>query len=187
MSTIQKNQFVNPDIIQNPMLSQWISIDRDGKILLRAGKVELGQGIGIVQLQIAAEELDVPVDAIRMVAGHTGVSVDLGYTSGSNSVQIGAMALRQICAHVRQLFIEAASKVFNTPSDEITLRNGVFSTDQTKTRLTYLDLASRVDLNTAVSNAVKTKNHLAYKISGQSIKRPDLNKKLFDYQEIKKL
>lgn len=179
MSTIQKNQFVNPDIIQNPMLSQWISIDRDGKILLRAGKVELGQGIGIVQLQIAAEELDVPVDAIRMVAGHTGVSVDLGYTSGSNSVQIGAMALRQICAHVRQLFIEAASKVFNTPSDEITLRNGVFSTDQTKTRLTYLDLASRVDLNTAVSNAVKTKNHLAYKISGQSIKRPDLNKKLF--------
>ncbi len=179
MSSSQNSAATNPDIIQNPNLSQWISIQRDGKILLRAGKVELGQGIGVVQLQIAAEELDVPLDAIRMVAGNTDVSVDQGYTSGSNSVQIGGMALRQICAQVRQLFIEAASRVLNTSADQIRLNNGIFSTDQSEKTLRYADLASQVDLNIPGTGQVAPKKHAEHTISGQSIKRPDLNKKLF--------
>ncbi len=179
MNNSLKSATTNPDIIQNPTLAQWISIDSDGKILLRAGKVELGQGIGIVQLQIAAEELDVPLDAIRMVAGNTDLSVDQGYTSGSNSVQIGGMALRQICAQIRQLFIEAASRVLNISADEIRLKNGIFSTHQSVKTLRYADLAQRVDLNIPASGQVATKKQADHTISGQSIKRPDLNKKLF--------
>ncbi len=179
MSAEQKIEALNPDIIQNPKLSQWLSIDAEGMILLRAGKVELGQGIGIVQLQIAAEELDVPITALRLVAGHTAVSVDQGYTSGSNSVQIGAMALRQICAQARQLFIDAAAKVFNTQTDQVRLTAGLFSAGHTEQTLTYLDLAPRVELDVAATNNFKSKKHTEHTISGRSVKRPDLNKKLF--------
>jgi len=156
MSSVPTSEWTNPDIAQNPKLSQWISVEKDGKILLRAGKVELGQGIGIVQLQIAAEELDVPIDAIRMVAGNTDVSVDLGYTSGSNSVQMGGMALRQICAQVRQLFVEAASSFFKTSTQNVILANGLFSAATATETLTYSDLAPHVDLNTTATNFATT-------------------------------
>lgn len=178
---MKENPFVsnNPDIVQNPTLSQWISIDRDGKILLRAGKVELGQGIGIIQLQTAAEELDVGIDDIRMVAGNTDISVDQGYTSGSNSVQVGAMALRQICAQVRHLFITAASKILNTSIEHIRLSHGIFTTADSDKLLSYLDLASEVDLGIPATNEVTAKIIAEHTLSGKSIKRPDLQKKLF--------
>ena len=179
MSTSVNGKPSNPDIIQNPKLSQWITIDSDGKILLRAGKVELGQGIGVVQLQIAAEELNVPIDAIRIVAGHTDFSVDQGYTSGSNSVQIGGIALRQICAQVRQLFIEAASRALNIIPQEIRIKDGIFSASQTAKTLRYLDLAASVDLNILATTSISPKAITEHTISGQSIKRPDLDKKLF--------
>ncbi len=169
----------NPDIVQNPHLSQWISIDQDGKILLRAGKVELGQGIGIVQLQIAAEELDISIHDIRMVAGNTDTSVDQGYTSGSNSVQVGAMALRQVCAQVRHLFITAASQLLNTPIENISINNGIFTATGTNKALSYLDLASKVNLEIPASDLACAKKRAEHKVSGQSIKRPDLQNKLF--------
>ena len=170
---------LNPDIVQNPTLAQWISVDSDGMILLRAGKVELGQGIGIVQMQVVAEELDVAIASIRMIAGHTEVSVDQGYTSGSNSVQIGAMALRQVCAQIRQLFLDAASSFFQTPVDRIQLSNGIFSTPHSDKRISYLDLAPKVDLNIPATGRITSKNKSDYRISGASIKRPDLQRKLF--------
>src|SRR5580692_2131632 len=44
-----------------PLLDAWIRIDRDGTITVFTGKAELGQGIRTALLQIAAEELVVPV------------------------------------------------------------------------------------------------------------------------------
>ena len=176
---VNQSALNNPDIVQNPNLSDWISIENDGKILLRAGKVELGQGIGIAQLQIAADELDVSIDGIRMIAGNTDISVDQGYTSGSNSVQVGAMALRQVCAQVRHLFLTAASHILNTSIERISLKNGIFSAPDRDKKLSYLDLASTVDLETPATNVVTVKNPTDRTVSGKSIKRPDLQKKLF--------
>ena len=170
---------INPDIAQNPTLAQWITIDSDGMILLRAGKVELGQGIGIVQMQIVAEELDVGIESVRMIAGHTDISVDQGYTSGSNSVQIGAMALRQVCAQIRQLFLTAASIVLQTPTQQITLSRGMFSTPGSDRHLSYQDLAPEVNLHIPATGLAVPKNKSDYRISGVSIERPDLQRKLF--------
>ena len=178
MSIVQ-NITLNPDLKLNPLLSQWISLDSDAMILLRAGKVELGQGIGIVQLQIAAEELDVPITAIRLVAGHTGLSVDQGYTSGSNSVQVGAMALRQICAEVRHAFIHCAARQLDVSVESITIDRGVFSAAGATSTLTYADLAPHVDLNVPATGLIQAKKIAQHTIVGKSIQRPDLEKKLF--------
>jgi nicotinate dehydrogenase subunit B len=42
-----------------------------GTVMLKTGKVELGQGILLALRQIAAEELDLTVDAVATVSGDT--------------------------------------------------------------------------------------------------------------------
>src|SRR5205085_12204816 len=67
------------------------------------GKVELGQGIMTALAQIAAEELGVPLDKIRMLPVSTAVSPDEGVTSGSLSIQDGGRGLRKACAELHAL------------------------------------------------------------------------------------
>ena len=51
----------------NPRLSRWIRVADDGTVDVRVGKVELGQGILTALAQIAADELDVAADRVRML------------------------------------------------------------------------------------------------------------------------
>lgn len=44
-----------------PYLDSWIRIDANGAIAVFTGKAELGQGLKAAILQVAAEELDVPI------------------------------------------------------------------------------------------------------------------------------
>src|SRR5215470_4254037 len=55
----------------NRMLDAWIRIGADGNATVSTGKVELGQGIVTALAQIAAEELDLPLDRVRMISGDT--------------------------------------------------------------------------------------------------------------------
>src|SRR5258708_39779532 len=66
----------------NRMLDAWLRIDADGTAMIFPGKVELGQGAMTALAQIAAEELDLPFDSIRVATTETGKSPDEGHTSG---------------------------------------------------------------------------------------------------------
>src|SRR5262245_6549168 len=59
-------------LANNKMLDAWIRINPDGTATVFTGKVELGQGIITALAQIAAEELDLPLSRIDMIAGDTG-------------------------------------------------------------------------------------------------------------------
>ena len=56
-------------LIDNPILSQWIAFEEPGRVRVGSGKVEIGQGILTALTQIAAEELDVGFDQVRLVSG----------------------------------------------------------------------------------------------------------------------
>ena len=72
---------------KQPNLDQWMSITSDGRVIVRSGKVDIGQRISTAMAAIAADELDVAIDRIDMAQVETGVSPDEGVTSGSNSMQ----------------------------------------------------------------------------------------------------
>ena len=55
----------------NRLLDAWIRIGTDGNAMVCTGKVELGQGIVTALAQIAAEELDLPLDRVQMISGDT--------------------------------------------------------------------------------------------------------------------
>ncbi|HET7402048.1 MAG TPA: molybdopterin cofactor-binding domain-containing protein, partial [Usitatibacter sp.] len=82
----------------NRRLSRWLRFDRAGYVEVRTGKVEIGQGILTALAQIAADELDVPFDRVRMIPASTAASPKEGVTSGSLSIQDSGTALRHACA-----------------------------------------------------------------------------------------
>ena len=52
----------------NPKLSSWLRFSPEGQVTVSPGKVEIGQGIVTALAQIAADELDVDIGRVRMVA-----------------------------------------------------------------------------------------------------------------------
>src|SRR5271169_786850 len=93
-----------PDLSANPLLSRWIVVDDDGALVMRTGKVELGQGAVTGIAAIAANELGVPVARLRVVAGDTRCAPDEGVTAASMSIEQGGAAMRSAAALVRGLF-----------------------------------------------------------------------------------
>jgi CO/xanthine dehydrogenase Mo-binding subunit len=92
-----------PALSHAKRLSQRVHFERDGTVSIASGKVELGQGILTALAQIAAEELGVPLEKIRMLPASTAYSPDEGVTSGSLSIQDAGKALRKVCAELRAL------------------------------------------------------------------------------------
>jgi CO/xanthine dehydrogenase Mo-binding subunit len=78
-----------------------IGVTPAGRVTLFSGAVDIGQGSNTIMLQIAAEALGMPVQAIDLVAGDTDLTRDAGKTSASrqtfvsgNAVRLAATALR---------------------------------------------------------------------------------------------
>ena len=82
-------------------MSTRLSIDGEGRVLVRTGKVELGQGVHTALAQIVADELGVALERVQMLPVDTDTSPDEGVTSGSLSVQDAGAALRSACGELR--------------------------------------------------------------------------------------
>ena len=68
----------------------------DGRIEVRHGWTEMGQGINTVAIQVAVSELDVPASAIDVIVDTTR-ELGLGQTTGSRGTLMGAGAVRAAC------------------------------------------------------------------------------------------
>ncbi len=51
---------------------RWVGFEDEGRVRFATGKVEIGQGIVTALAQIAAEELDVAPERVRIISGDTG-------------------------------------------------------------------------------------------------------------------
>ena len=86
-------------------LDDWVAVEPDGSITAFSGKVELGTGVRTALTQIVAEELDVPLERIRMIMGDTARTPDEGYTAGSMTISGSGTALRLAAAEARQVML----------------------------------------------------------------------------------
>lgn len=163
----------------NRSLDGWIRVDAAGTITLFTGKVELGQGILTALAQIAAEELDVRFDVMRVVSADTTRSPDEGYTYGSQSVEQSGAAIRVAAAQARHRLMMAAASRLDDRLEDLTVAAGVV-TGLNGRHLTYWELAAgKADLLAIqVSADVALKPAELYKIVGQSVQRIDLLPKL---------
>ena len=132
-------------LVANPVLATWMEARPDGGFVLSIGKSELGQGISTAVAQIAAEELDVPVEMITTRAPSTR-GPDEGRTSGSMSVADSGSAVRAVAANVRALFVAEAARQWSVPAREVEVSAGVLAHAPSGRTTSYAHLAGAVDL-----------------------------------------
>src|SRR6266404_3183408 len=93
-----------------PFLDSWVRIDADGSITVFTGKAELGQGFKTAFQQIAAEELDVRFESLKVITVDTHLTANEEYTAGSHSVQDSGTAIQNAAAQARELLLAAAAR-----------------------------------------------------------------------------
>ncbi len=165
----------------NPRISQWLRFAPDGSVEARSGKVEIGQGIVTALAQIVAEELDVSLDQVRMLAAATSTSPDEAVTSGSLSIQESGAALRQASAHARALFLDAAAAQLGVAHADLCIEQGrIYSNTQGGNAVTsYGALAALVNLDIDASPAFAPKPPAQHRIVGSAAPRRDLPEKIY--------
>src|SRR3954452_13243838 len=109
---------------QNPRLDQWVGFPEAGKARISTGRVEIGQGGLTAMRQIAAEGLGVDPARIVLQTGDTALTPNEGYTAGSQSIQFGGIALRLVCAKVRELVLDHAAASFGHRRGGVVVRHG---------------------------------------------------------------
>jgi nicotinate dehydrogenase subunit B len=163
------------NLAANPLLDRWVSFETDGVVSLRTGKVELGQGAMTAIAAIAAKELGVDLESIRMEPADTRRSPDEGYTAGSFSVEHGGSAMRWACAMVRSLFEQQAREILG--DGELVVRSGSFMLAGHNEGVSYWELAPKVNL--AQSSAKLPQPALiGGSVDHEGLQRLDLDAKL---------
>jgi nicotinate dehydrogenase subunit B len=163
----------------NRKLEGWIRLEPDETVTVFTGKAELGQGVLTALAQIAAEELDVAFDKIRMVSADTSRGPDEQYTFGSQSIEQSGSAIRAASAQARASLLVAAARRFGAPAEDLQIKLGVIASREGK-RATFWEVASGDPdlLKGEVPATAALKKPSDYLIVGKSINRVDLPGKL---------
>jgi nicotinate dehydrogenase subunit B len=167
------------DLANNSQLDRWVSFSGDGMAVISTGKVEIGQGVLTALMQIAAEELDIAPERIVLRSGDTALTPNEGNTGGSRSIQQSGIALRLVCAEVRQLFLEHVADIDGCSPNNLMVQNGTIVHGGAPTEHSYWTLADAVNLSREATGSALPKRVSEYKIVGQNLPRIDLSEKVF--------
>ena len=161
----------------NPMLDSWIRIDADGSITVFTGKAELGQGVKTALIQIAAEQLYVPPQRIRLITADTRQTPDEGYTAGSNSMKDSGTAIMNAAAQVREILIARASERLGVAADRLKAQDGAVVTDDGR-RLGFGELVGDNLTRVRADGQSKLKDPATYSVVGKAMPRVDIPAKV---------
>ncbi|MGE5139055.1 MAG: molybdopterin cofactor-binding domain-containing protein [Rudaea sp.] len=159
-------------------VDDWLAINRDGTITVLSGKIDSGTGVQTALAQIVAEELDVPLERVRMVMGDTARTPDEGITAGSTTMRFGGFALRHASAEARRALLEMASETLDAAEDELTVRDGVISVSHhPQQTIAYAELMGGKRFNRVITLKAPLKRPGEYHVVGQPAPRLDLPRK----------
>ena len=161
----------------NRSLDQWLTINADGTVTVRPGKVEIGQGILTALVQIVAEELDIGVERIRLIAAATTLSPNEGITSGSRSIQESGIALRFAAAEARELLIARAAARLGASVEQLSVRDGIV-TSRGGGSISYWELTDESLLRREATAEAPPKTAAEYELVGRTIPRVDIPAKV---------
>lgn len=160
-------------------VDSFLAIDAAGKATIYSGKVDLGTGVKTALTQIAADELDLPMESVTIVQGDTALTPDQGPTWGSLSIQSGGMQVRQAAAAARAKLVAEAAGRLGVPAADLSVADGAISGGG-KT-VTYGELIGGKSFAIALDPKapVPTKDPKSFKFVGKSARRLDIPAKVF--------
>jgi CO/xanthine dehydrogenase Mo-binding subunit len=125
----------------DPASTAHVRLGADGHATVYASTAELGQGSRTVLTQIAAEELALPLERVRIVGPDTQITPYDRSTGASRSTTLMGTAVHRAAAAVRTQLVDIASSVWGLPPMALEARDGAIWHETE--RLPYADLLAR--------------------------------------------
>jgi len=148
----------------------FVQIDASGQVTLYVSQAEMGQGVRTSLPMLLAEELDVDLDAVKVV----GVGADPAFNhpwfrsqvaGGSTSVRGLFEPMRRAGAQARHMLVEAAANRLEVPVESLRTEAGFVIHEASGRRLGYGELASAasaLDVPDPASLTLKSPENFRY-------------------------
>jgi len=106
----------------------FVRLNEDGDVIVISGVMDNGQGNDSMISQIAAEELGIPLERIKVITGDTSVTPsDQGAYSQASTVISGG-AVKAAAADAKEQLLEVAAQMLEASKEVLVARNGrIFS------------------------------------------------------------
>ncbi|MGZ5466713.1 MAG: molybdopterin cofactor-binding domain-containing protein [Thermoanaerobaculia bacterium] len=115
----------------------WVTIHPNGRVHVKVGKVEMGQGVRTALPMILAEELDADLAAVTIETASPSPDFRSLGTGGSGSVMRSWDPLRKAGAAARAMLVGAAAAKWAVPPESLTTRDGFVLHEPTRRRAAY--------------------------------------------------
>jgi len=99
-----------------------VHVYKDGTVHLNHGGTEMGQGLFIKVAQVAADELGVTVDRIRINAADTSKVPNASATAASSGSDMNGKAAQVACAKIRRRLTDFAATHFGVSEAQVEFR-----------------------------------------------------------------
>src|SRR5690242_4213229 len=157
-------------------LNAWLRIGADDSITVIVDRSEMGQGVYTALPMLLAEELEVDLSRLKVVAAPVGEAyvnaLNGGQITGtSNSVPDAWEKLRKAGAQARLMLIAAAAKMWHVEPTECHAVNGKVVSEQGKTA-SYGQLAEAA-ARVPVPKDVPLKDRTHFRLIGKALPRLD--------------
>jgi isoquinoline 1-oxidoreductase beta subunit len=153
----------------------YLTIHRDGTIIIMSKNPEIGQGIKTSMPQIIAEELEVDWKQIEVQQGTLDGKFGDQFAGGSTGINTNFAELRKAGASAREMLVEAASRRWKTAVDNCYAREGFVHNKNSNEKLSYGELVDDASKISPVANP-KLKEKKDYTLIGKSISGVDNHK-----------
>ena len=169
----------SPSLADAPGIDDWLAFNEDGSLTVLSGKVELGQGIATALAQVAADELDIKLERVRVLMADTERTPDEGGTTGSRSLETSGVAIRLAAASAREHLLALAFEQLEsqTPAQALRVADGLISDPITGRSVDYWQLLAGKRFAIPVNPNAQLKPPASYHLVGESLKRLDLHGK----------
>src|ERR1700722_15180604 len=164
--------------IQSFAPNGFIRIGRDGRILLVMPSTEMGQGIYTAEATLIAEELEIGLDQLEVVAAPPEAAnyaqplFKAQLTGGSTSIRGVWTPLRRAGGGARMMLVAAAAEQWKIDPKDCVARRGVVSHAPTGRALAYSALVDFV-LHQQLPQDIPLKAPKDFKLIGSPLKRID--------------
>jgi isoquinoline 1-oxidoreductase beta subunit len=161
----------------------FVRIEAAGRIVLVMPSVEMGQGIYTAEAVLLAEELDVALDQVDLVAAPPDALLyaqplfKAQMTGGSTSIRGFWTPLRQAGATARAMLVAAAAARWSVPPETCSTDRATVRHEASGRSLSYGELAGDAAAGPTPAN-VPLKGAGQWKLIGQSVKRLDTPRKV---------
>ena len=138
-----------------------VLVYKDGSVLITHGGTEMGQGLHMKMLQVAATSLGVPLSTVRLAPTRTDKVPNTSATAASSGSDLNGGAVKDACEQILGRLKQVAAGLLGAPAHEVEISRGIVSALSTTKTITWEEL-----INTAYFQRIQLSASGFYRTEG---------------------